>query len=291
MISHSRTNSHTKNRMNKFLLLLCLGFFSLTGCSRLDMAFRWADTYIASKVDDYFDISSKQSKDLKNGIQKDLQGLKAQVLPSWIERLQRIQQEVQDGSINDSRIAFYFTAFLKDIEQINSHFSTTAVDFIASTKPEQIEHFNKAFQRKNQDDLENSHDLARVKKEYREKYEEWLEMFLGSLTAEQKKLVDDNLNNSPFPAELKAKNKSFVMQAFLNHKESPDEMKAFVKDYYTNPDKYDLPEYRSAFVKYQSDLQKLVTQIIATMTQKQKESLKENIEEKTAQLNSIIIRS
>lgn len=277
--------------MNKFLLILCLGLVSLTGCSRLDMAFRWADTYIASKVDDYFDISSKQSKELKNGIQKDLEGLKAQVLPSWIERLQGIQQEVQTGSINDSRVAFYFAAFMKDVEQINSYFSSTAVNFIASTNLKQIEHFNKSFQKKNQDDLEKSRDLAYVKNEYREKYEEWFEIFLGSLTAEQKKLMDDNLNNSPFPAELKAKNKNFVMQAFLNHKDSPEEMKAFVKDYYTNPDKYDLPEYRTALAKYQGDLQELVAQIIGTMTQKQKASLKVNIDEKTAQLHSIIARS
>jgi hypothetical protein len=70
--------------MNKFLLILCLGLVSLTGCSRLDMAFRWADTYIASKVD-------------------------------------------------DSRVALYFAAFMKDVEQINSYFSSTAVNFIAST--------------------------------------------------------------------------------------------------------------------------------------------------------------
>jgi hypothetical protein len=103
--------------------------------------------------------------------------------------------------------------------------------------------------------------------------------------------MDDNLNNSPFPADLKAKNKNFVMQAFLNHKDSPEEMKAFVKDYYTNPDKYDLPEYRTALAKYQGDLQELVAQIIGTMTQKQKASLKVNIDEKTAQLHSIIARS
>ncbi|MGE5087348.1 MAG: DUF6279 family lipoprotein [Bacillota bacterium] len=276
--------------MNKFILILCLGLFSLTGCSRLDIAFRWADTYIASKVDDYFDISSKQSKELKHGIQKDLQELKAQVLPGWIDRLQGIQQEVQEGSINDTRVAFYFSSFLKDVEHINSYFSTTAVDFIASTNPTQLEHFNKAFQKKNREDLEKAQDLAKVKKEYREKYEEWFEMFLGSLTPEQMKMMEDNLNNSPFPAELKAKNKSFVMQSFLRHKDSPDEMKNFVKDYYNNPDKYDLPEYRSAFTKYQANLQKLVAQIISMMTQKQKESLKENINEKTAQLHSIIAR-
>lgn len=277
--------------MNKFLIALSLVFLSSTGCSRLDIAFRWADTYIASKVDDYFDISSKQSQELKNGIQKNLEEVKAQVLPSWIERLQGIQHDVQDGLINDSRIAFYFTSFLKDIEQINSHFSNTAVEFIASTKPEQIEYFNKAFQKKNQDDLKKSQDLAKSKKEYRDKYEEWFEMFLGSLTPEQEKMMEENLEKSPFPAELKAKNKNYVMQNFLSHKSSPEEMKSFVKDYYMNPDKYDLPEYREAFNRYQTDLQKLVTQIIGVMTPKQKAALKENIDEKTAQLQSIIKRS
>jgi hypothetical protein len=278
--------------MKKMTLVLSVGLLILsTGCSRLDIAFRWADTYIASKVDDYFDISSKQSKDLKKDIQKDLNSIKVAMLPNWIDRLQGIQKDVDSAQLNEEQVAIYFTGFMKDVDQITSHFSTTAVDFIATTNPDQIEYFKKSFHKKNQEDLEKAQNVSKLRKEYRDKYEEWFEMFLGSLTKEQRQLMEDNLEKSPFPAELKAKNKDYVFQKFFEHKGSVEEMKAFVREYYTNPEKYDMPEYRQAFVQYQKDLQKLVTQILTTMTDKQKAALKDSINEKTAQLRSIAMRS
>ncbi|MDG0818113.1 DUF6279 family lipoprotein [Bdellovibrio svalbardensis] len=277
--------------MNRVLLCLCLSFVFLTGCSRLDIAFRWADTYIASKVDDYFDISSKQSKELKNDINKDLQAIRTEVLPTWIERLKGIQKEVNDGPLSEDRVSFYFALFLKDIEQINSKFSDTAVDFIATTNPEQITYFTKAFHKKNMEDLEKFQDKAKFKSEYRDKYIDWFEMFIGSLNKEQKNMLEESLNTSPFPADLKVKNKEFVFQKFLRETSSTEQMKAFVKNYYSNPESYDLPEYREALAKYQKDMQKLVAQVLSTLTPEQKSSLKENLSEKIAQLHRIATRS
>lgn len=277
--------------MNKAILFLCLGFVFLSGCSRLDLAFRWADTYIASKVDDYFDISSKQSKELKNGINKDLQAIRTEVLPGWIDRLKGIQKEFSEGVVNEDRVAFYFELFMKDVEQINSRFSDTAVDFIATTKPEQIDYFAKAFHKKNNEDLEKLQNTKKFMADYRDKYMDWFEMFIGSLNTEQKNMVEENLIRSPFPAELKVKNKELVFEKFIQEKNSAEQMKDFVKNYYNNPEKFDLPEYREALAQYQKNMQKLITQILLTLTPKQKASLQENISEKTAQLERIAKRS
>lgn len=279
-----------KNRMNKFLIVLSLAFLGLTGCSRLDIAFNWADTYIASKVDDYFDISSKQSKDLKHDIQKDLQGIKSEVLPQWIARLKGIQEEVTAGTLHDERIAFYFSLFMKDVEQFSSRFSGTAVDFISTTNSQQLDYFAKAFHKKNQEDLEKAQNTAKLKKDYRDKYFEWIEMFVGSLNTDQKKMVEDNIALSPFPAELKAKNKEYIFEKFMAMKGSPEEMKNFVKDYYSSPEKYDMPEFREAYTSYQKNLQKLVVNILDTLSPDQKARLKDNLTEKMGQLQKIASR-
>ncbi len=277
--------------MNKVLLCLCLSFTFLIGCSRLDIAFNWADTYIASKVDDYFDISSKQSKDLKSGINKDLQAIRTDVLPTWIQRLKEIKKEVSDGPLSEERISLYFSLFMKDVEQINAKFSDTAVDFIATTNPDQINYFTKAFHKKNNEDLEKFQNVAKFKSEYRDKYTEWFEMFLGYLNKEQKNLIEENLNQSPFPADLRAKNKEFVFQKFLHEKNSAEQMKNFVKSYYLSPDTYDLPDYRQALAQYQKNMQKLVIQVLMTMNPEQKNNLKQSLSDKTAQLEKIATRN
>lgn len=277
--------------MNKGLVSLLLGmvFILGTGCSRLDFAFRWADTYIASKVDDYFDISSQQSKELKNDIQKDLQAIRTEVLPTWIDRLQGLQKEVNEGPIKQDRVAFYFDSFMNDVEQINTRFADTAVDFIATTKPGQIDHFVKAFHEKNAEDLKKYTDSG--KKQYRDKYIEWFEMFVGSLNSDQKKMIDENLAASPYPLEMKVKNKEHVFAKFITHRESPDDMKKFVRDYYSNPTQYDLPEYRETMNSWKKNMQTLVTNVLSTLTDRQKTALRENLSEKTAQLQKIALRN
>lgn len=273
--------------MKNICLVLSLGLLLLSGCSRLDIAYRWADTYIASKVDDYFDISSEQSKALKKDIKKDLGVMKTTLLPQWTERLEKIQNDVETGTLTDSKVAVYFGQFFKDIEQINSHFATTAVDFISSTQPTQIEYFKKSFAKKNREDIEKAQNITKIQKDYRGKYADVFEMFVGSLTKDQEKMIEESVKNSPYPAELKAKNKAYIFNEFISHQNSMDEMKKFVREYTLQADKFDLPEFRAANQAYQENLQKLITQVMTSLTEKQKMALKNNINEKTEQLRSI----
>ncbi|WP_413574573.1 DUF6279 family lipoprotein [Bdellovibrio sp. HCB290] len=273
--------------MKKLLFTLLAGILVCSGCSRLDIAYRWADTYIASKVDDYFDISSEQSKALKKDIKKDLVEIKATLLPLWMDRLNKIQKDVDGGTLTDQKVAGYFGAFFKDIDQINAHFKTTAVDFISSTDTKQIEYFKKSFFKKNQEDLEKAQDTAKLQKKYREKYEDVFEMFVGSLTDQQKQLIAENVKASPYPAELKAKNKAFIFKEFIAHQESKEAMKNFVQQYTSQADKFDLPEYRTAYQQYQDKLQILITQVMTNLTDRQKVALKENIHQKSEQLRTI----
>ncbi|WP_347357639.1 DUF6279 family lipoprotein [Bdellovibrio sp.] len=273
--------------MNKMLAVLCLGFLSLTGCNQIGLAFRWADTYIASKVDDYFDISSKQSASLKNGIKKDLNELKADLLPQWVARFREIQSEVQSGHLNPERTQFYFDLFMKDIDHINVRFSDTANLFISNTNNEQLEYFAKAFQKKTQDDLQKFQKTAQYQKEMRGKYLEYFEMFLGSLNQEQQKLIDTHLADSPFPGELKARSKAHVISLYLQGNKSTEHRRKFLREYYSNPTAFSLPEYQTAYQDYQHQLKNLVIKMMSTITDKQKKNLIENLNEKTAQLERI----
>ncbi|UXR64304.1 DUF6279 family lipoprotein [Bdellovibrio bacteriovorus] len=273
--------------MNRMLAVLCLGFLGLTGCNQLGLAFRWADTYIASKVDDYFDISSKQSASLKDGIKKDLNELKSDLLPQWVARFRSIQSEVQKGNLNPERTQFYFDLFMKDIEHINGRFSDTANVFISNTNNQQLDFFAKAFQKKTREDLQKFQKTVQYQKEMRGKYLEYFKMFLGSLNNDQQKMIEAHLAESPFPGELKARNKVHIISLYLQGNKSAEARRDFLKQYYNDPAALNLPEYQSAYQKYQGQLKKLVIQMMATITDKQKKNLIENLNEKTAQLERI----
>lgn len=266
---------------------MSLLFLGLTGCNHIGLAFKWVDTYVASKVDDYFDINSKQSRDLKKGIQKDLQQVKTDVLPQWIARFKELEHEVIAGTLDKQKTAFYFNLFLNDVEHINSRFSDTARDFIENTRPEQLAYFARAYQKKTREDLVKYQAKEKYRKEMRSKYFEYTEMFLGPLTEQQKKMIEAHLDTAPFPGELKARNKEYILARYLEARHTPKAQKEFLNSYYRDPRSLSLPEYQTAYTNYYRELQNLTTGLVDSLTTKQKRTLLENLREKTLQLEKI----
>lgn len=269
-----------------FFLILCLSFSSLTACSRLDFAFKWADTYIASEVDDYFDISSQQNKSLKNSLKYDFEKMKVAILPDWITNAQQIQKDLTNGTLDKKEINKIFTSVLSNIERLTSLFSKTAVEFIATTSSNQLEYFTKTFREKTEEDRQKLQDEGKTEKHLK-KYYKYFEMFLGSLTGDQKKLIENHIRTAPFPSELKIKNKEWVFQQFMKKRYSLSDLKNFVEDYLNQPEKFQLPEYRQELQKYYQNLQVLLLDVSETLTPKQKESLRQNLEDKIVQLEKI----
>ncbi|WP_413943000.1 DUF6279 family lipoprotein [Bdellovibrio sp. HCB-162] len=277
--------------MQKILLMIVVSFSCLTACSRLDIAYNWADTFIASKVDDYFDISSKQSKALKKSLQQDFEKMKTAVLPDWINNAKELEQDIAQNKLNENKISSVFSLVMRNVEHFTSYFTDTAVNFISSTDPQQLAYFSKAFHEKNEEDLKKFRDTKRYQREYKEKYYKYFNMFLGSLTDSQKLLIEKHIQNSPFPLELKIKNKEWVFQKFTKECKTPESMKAFVRDFYAHPESYNDPAYQAAFKNYQKDLQGLVVKILLSLNSEQKKELLQNLQEKVAQLEKIRRRS
>lgn len=277
--------------MRRYFVLFCLAIPFLTSCSRLDIAFHWADTFIASKVDDYFDISSGQSKALKKSLQQDFAKIKAQVLPQWIEGARQLENDVATENIRKDHIAPLFGMVMSQVQRFTAYFADTAVDFISTTDSKQLAYFSKVFHEKMYEDLKLVHNPQKQHKEYQEKYYKYFGMFLGSLTREQKNLIERHIVESPFPSELKMKNKEWIFQQFQKESTSQEKIRDFVRDLSNHPEKYDLPEYQDAFKRYQEHLQNLVIQVLQTLTPEQKKELRDNLLEKVAQLQKIRDRS
>ncbi len=279
-----KTNSQEKYYMKRTLIFCCLAVLGLTSCSRLDVAFRWADVYIAGKVDDLFDITSAQKKELKQSIQKDLQVVQAQVLPGWLLKLDEIDKGINADTLNDQKVAELFGSIMTDVDRIKSYFSDTAVWFISTASSSQIAYFKEAYRKKNREDLEKALDEKGLREDYKDKYEDYFKMFLGPLTKFQDKLLEKHLTTASFPAALKAKNNEQLFEKFLVDSHSKEASRSFVKKLYNQPENLDLPEYRQAYAEYQKSLQKLISEVLLSMTPDQKKTLHRRIAEKKSQL-------
>lgn len=271
--------------MKNFIILFFLCLSSLTACSRLDFAFDWADTYIASQVDEYFDISFHQNRSLKKAIRTDLDRIKSTVLPDLLNEAKDIKKNFSADDIDKNKISDNFSAVLEKIHLLSSSFSGTALAFISGISQKQIEHFTTAFHQKNYQDLQKLNED--YKNKTLKKYLKYFEMFLGSLTEAQEKIIETHIIQSPFPAELKIKNKEWVFQQFMKQRSSLVELKVFMRDLLSEPEKLQLPKYRQALQKYYLSLQTLLLDISKTLTADQKSELLENLQDRIDQLEKI----
>lgn len=266
------------------MALVCLAFMGLTACSRLDIALRWVDVFIAGKVDDYFDLNSQQKKELKKSIQLDLKQIQAKLLPQWIHNFKEIEKDVNSGSLEEQKVAGYFASFMSDAEGIKSYFADTAVQLVGTVDDSQMKHFRKSFSKKAEEDLAKAQNNEKLREEYKDKYIDYFAMFLGTLTKDQEKSVDQHLQTSCFPAALKVKNNEYVFEKFMKESDNKEKRKQFVREFYVHPERFELPEYKQAKAQYQESLKNLITDVLVRMTPEQKVRLKKNLIEKTAQL-------
>lgn len=275
--------------MNKFILIATCAL-NFSACARMDIAVNWADTFIAGRVDDYFDISSEQSKNLKKSLQGDFKKIKTEVLPQWIDSAKQLEKDVATNSLDEQKVHTAFDLVMSNVEHFTSHFSKTAVDFIASTDGDQLSYFQKSFKEKNEDDLKDIRS-KKYEKDQKKRYFKYFEMFIGDLSKEQSALIEKHLQETPYPAELKIKNREHVFQVFMQKRTQPEELKNFVAQFSQQPDAFNLPEYNEAVKKYQVRLKFLLTQMLTTLSPEQKKELCDNLLEKVAQLEKIRGRS
>ncbi|MGZ3769955.1 MAG: DUF6279 family lipoprotein [Bdellovibrio sp.] len=270
----------------KNILLLFLCSLSVLSCSRLDTAFNWADTYIASQVDDYFDISFKQSSALKKSIRQDLNIVKAQYLPGLIKDVKTVKADVLSNKLDQKEIKVFFSSFFKKINYIESFFSKSATEFLGGLSQKQLDYFTKAFAKKSDEEKEKANSGKKVQ-DLIKTYNKYFEMFLGNLSDEQKILIENNVRQNPFPSDLRIKNKEWVCKQFLQKRSSVPELQNFAKEYLSKPEKYKLPEYDTALKVYYGNLQNFLADFSRTVTKQQKETLLKNIDEKINQLEKI----
>jgi len=269
--------------MKKSLLaLVCL--CGVLACSRLDIALSWADTFIVSQVDDYFDITSSQKKELKESLKKDIAKVRKEQFDVWATEMRKFEKNLREGTLTAGAFHSYFEKTINTSRTIQPYFTDSAVKFISSATSQQLEHFERTLRKKNIDDEKKIQSGKKTRDESRKKYLRWVDMWIGSLSKEQEELLNQHLTNHPFPAAALLKNKKYVLEKFTEARKSPEGLKNFVRSYYSDKYKHADPEYLSALTSYQTGLEKFMFELLQTLSEKQKKHLSENLTSKASSL-------
>lgn len=175
--------------MRKCRWLLLLVFFLFVGCGT-KFAYNNISWFVVSYIEDFVSLSNSQESELEARLDSLQAWHKQTQLPLYIEQLQVLQ------NINRSELSPAFV--VEQSEQIKNHirsivnkFSPDIYALSMQLSPKQDREFLTNFRKKQQEFYEERLSLNDddSKERYRDRIEERLERWLGSISKEQKQII------------------------------------------------------------------------------------------------------
>lgn len=179
--------SHSAPRLARILAFVLL--VSLTaGCS-LGFVYNYADWLALWELDRYFDLTSDQKRFLGARLRRILERHRAEALPKYRDTLVQLRGALQDG-LTEEEVDWVFETYAELRTDLFERLVGDGAEFLATVDERQRRHLARRFGRKNADLEERlAVDQETRLAERAESTVEWLEDWLGSLTAEQAERV------------------------------------------------------------------------------------------------------
>ena len=249
------------------LILLC-------GCSKLRLAYEYADWMLLFSVNNNFDLDKTQSESLKRDVKEYFSWHRREMLPRYAHLLLRASNKIKSGGRPDDYDSIY-REFRVLYRQTMEPVVGKAQTLLLSLSPEQIEAYEKVMKKKN-DKLrkENAKARSRLMEERYRKTVVEIEDWTGPLSSEQKQQVHDFSMTVPWNKDLwlEHREKSQAKLIGILRARQPALLEAFLKDYFLDPDRLKSPIYVERTREYETRLKSLILGVNGMVTPSQKAS-------------------
>ncbi|WP_409423087.1 DUF6279 family lipoprotein [Pseudaeromonas sp. ZJS20] len=121
------------------ILLLCGLCLLLGGCS-VRLLYHWLDWAIAWKLDDYFQLTSQQSRVVDHEVDRFLSWHRQVELPVYAKQLRQLADELK-GPLSEERTDYYFGLFEGDLTRLADGVEPYANRIAASLQDDQIHRY------------------------------------------------------------------------------------------------------------------------------------------------------
>lgn len=263
------------------LIVLCLLTVS---CSRMDWAFRWADTYVMWEADSFFDLTAEQKKEFKPQVQQALGDVKRSVLPLTAGLMDEIGGDLA-GDVDEAKMRAWFDKGRLTMRQGLKSFEPVSVAFARRATPAQDEHFASKFRERIEEKREQVATPAKALKADLKRMKGWFDFFGVTMTPEQKSGLEDFLKRNPTPYEAQFKMRERLLGEFLRTR--GEERVAWIQRFYAAPEVFRSAEEKKIFETREAALRRYLQELWTGFTEKQKSEFKEAIKEKAAELRKI----
>lgn len=265
-------------------LFLTLSTGLLTaGCSRLDLALKFVDTYVVYKVDDYFDLTSKQKDWLRVEFEKDFAKIKSNILPKAAKDLDRLSNTMTNKKTFtekevEAELELLFTYFLEIVRT----FTQNAKSFASLLTIKQVETFQKNYREKMEEFRENTNNKKALDRMLTS-FNTWF----GNLSPAQSSMITTFVNDNPMPIDSLLSNRLRLSDEFKEAFMIEASRNSFIERLFTDYNSMLDSNYTTLRSNRNKNFTRLLTSMLNSMTEDQREELATNLKNRSHQLMKI----
>jgi hypothetical protein len=267
------------------LLKLFILVYLLFSCSRIDLAANWADTYISSQLDKYFDINNIQSQFIKKNLKEDIKSIKRILFPRAADELEKVFKETDEVRTYNRDLILAHEKVMKSIfYDALKIFEHSATGFASQLSPEQLNAFKKEFKDKTGDIQKMLNNPVESREKRYEKIRKFIEGWIGNLTNSQKTELRNFCQLNIFPYREQIMNREKLSKGFYDVFDDQEKRKQYVSDLFLNYESLRDPVYATAVNEDQDKLINTIVKIVNEMTEDQRNNLRSTLKDRIQQL-------
>ncbi|MGX5914190.1 DUF6279 family lipoprotein [Aliidiomarina sp. Khilg15.8] len=170
--------------------LVLLIVVAITGCAR-QLAYRFADTYIAWQVRDYVDLNRDQRDQLDIAINDFLQWHAETEMPRYLILLEQIDEDIAEQNFSASRLTYYQQALAQRWQAVRDAVTEPALELLPGLSDEQVAQLIESIAANIQSraDEYQEQTTAERREDGVENVRKLVERFLGSVNEEQEQAI------------------------------------------------------------------------------------------------------
>lgn len=268
--------------MKKVTALIFFILLITFSCSRLDLAVTLANSYIANKADDFFDLTGDQSRWLKDSLAKDITKVKKTIFPQLAAEMFKVADLISNHKAFDSDTVMTSYNRLERLYYDGLKiFSPTAVGLVDRLRPAQIEYFQKQVDKKFSEMKEDPE-----KKSYN-KIKKHFDSWMGGMTSGQKKELKNLIEKNPPPTKEIVYNRQALVHEFIRAYPDKVARKAFVEGLFTKYEATMDPGYKKIIDAKNKRVAAFFANVLNKISDDQKKTLIETIRDRANQVVKI----
>lgn len=195
--------------------LICL--LLIAGCSALRLGYHHADTILAWRADEYFDLNRPQKQELDARLERLLTWHRYEQLPEYAAFLDTAIKKARPGLKNED-IVWFVDGFKARYRVIVNRGAGDAAEMLATLAPEQIVALRKRWDKDNRKFVSENELDGSLEKRSRARLKKTLSQIVdwtGSLTYEQEQKIAALLDAVPLIEHLRHADRMRRQQEFL----------------------------------------------------------------------------